>query len=105
VIVGAGIAGLVAASELLLGGHDVQILEARMRPGGRICTVRESFTDDSHAEAGAIDIGDGYSLVLRYLREFDLALTEVLLAPKQIFYALQQRYVALSGKSQNGRID
>ena len=59
-IVGAGIAGLVAAYELLLGGHDVQILEARMRPGGRIYTVREPFTDDSHAEAGAIDIGDEY---------------------------------------------
>ena len=97
-IVGAGIAGLVAAYELLLGGHDVQILEARMRPGGRIYTVREPFTDDSHAEAGAIDIGDEYSLVLRYLREFDLTLTEVPPAPRQIFYARQQRYVVPAGQ-------
>jgi monoamine oxidase len=71
VVVGAGIAGLVAAYELLRGGHDRQILEARMRPGSRIYTVREPFTDNLHAEAGAIDIGDGYSLVLRYLREFN----------------------------------
>lgn len=98
VVVGAGIAGLVAAYELLQGGHDVQVLEARMRPGGRIYTLRASFDDGLHAEAGAVDIGDGYSLLTRYLQEFDLQLIEAQPAPKQVFYARKQRYVVATGR-------
>ena len=36
VIVGAGMAGLVAASELLRAGHDPIVLEAQQRVGGRV---------------------------------------------------------------------
>ena len=39
IIVGAGVAGLVAGYELLRAGHDPLILEARNRVGGRICTL------------------------------------------------------------------
>jgi monoamine oxidase len=98
IVVGAGIAGLVAAYELLRGGHDVQLLEARMRPGGRIYTLREPFDDGLHAEAGAIDIGDGYTLLLRYLRELGLPLLEEQSASRQVFYARQQRYVVSAGQ-------
>jgi monoamine oxidase len=40
VILGAGIAGLVAAYELRRAGWDVTVLEARDRVGGRVWTIR-----------------------------------------------------------------
>src|SRR5215472_2664055 len=40
VILGAGIAGLVAAYELRKAGFECTILEARKRPGGRSWTIR-----------------------------------------------------------------
>ncbi len=51
VILGAGIAGLVAAYEMRALGYDCTVLEARERPGGRNWTVRGgdqvSFLDGS----------------------------------------------------------
>ena len=58
IILGAGMAGLVAAYELSKLGHDVTILEARTRPGGRVHTLREPFSDGLYAEAGAARIPD-----------------------------------------------
>ena len=53
VVVGAGLSGLVAATDLLKKGFDVTVLEAQARPGGRILTVREPFRDGLYVEAGA----------------------------------------------------
>src|SRR6266436_983135 len=55
-VVGAGLAGLVAAYELTQAGHDVIILEAQLRSGGRVQTLREPFSDGLYAEAGAARI-------------------------------------------------
>ena len=38
IVIGAGLAGLVAGYELTQAGHEVAILEARARPGGRVHT-------------------------------------------------------------------
>ena len=40
VVIGAGLAGLGAAQDLARAGCDVQVLEARDRPGGRVWTSR-----------------------------------------------------------------
>src|SRR5437870_2798273 len=73
-IIGAGLAGLVAAYELTQAGHDVTILEARMRAGGRVQTLREPFSDGLYAEAGAARIPDNHDLTLKYVKLFNVPL-------------------------------
>ncbi|MCA1578210.1 MAG: FAD-dependent oxidoreductase [Acidobacteria bacterium] len=73
-ILGAGMAGLVAAYELTQLGHDVTVLEARTRPGGRVHTLREPFADGLYAEAGAARIPNNHELPLKYVKTFDLPL-------------------------------
>ena len=73
IVVGAGLAGLSAAYELTQAGHDVTILEAQMRPGGRVLTLREPFSDGLYAEAGAARIQDTHNLTLKYARLFNIS--------------------------------
>jgi monoamine oxidase len=55
VVVGAGLAGLVAATQLTRSGHSVQVLEARDRVGGRIWN--HDLGDGHISERGATFIG------------------------------------------------
>jgi len=73
-ILGAGLAGLVAGYELDQAGYEISILEAQMRPGGRVLTLREPFSDGLYAEAGAGRIPDSHDLTLHYVRHFGLTL-------------------------------
>jgi monoamine oxidase len=73
-VLGAGIAGLVASYELTQLGHDVTVLEARTRPGGRVHTLREPFSDGLYAEEGAARIPDNHELTLKYVKQFELPL-------------------------------
>jgi monoamine oxidase len=50
----------------------VSILEARTRPGGRVYTLREPFSDGLHAEAGAQFFNDHCHQVMRYVKLFDV---------------------------------
>jgi monoamine oxidase len=74
IIVGAGLAGLSAAYELTRAGHDVTVLEAQARAGGRVFTLRAPFSDNLYAEAGAMFIPDTHDLTLHYVKEFNLPL-------------------------------
>ncbi|WP_136709234.1 FAD-dependent oxidoreductase [Agromyces sp. H66] len=60
-VIGAGVAGLTAARELLDAGYEVIVLEARERIGGRVDTVDDPAGDGT-AEFGAMFIGDDASL-------------------------------------------
>ena len=73
VILGGGLAGLSAAYELTKAGHDVKVLEAQQRPGGRVLTLR-SFEEGLYGDAGAARIPDNHDWTLRYVKEFKLPL-------------------------------
>jgi monoamine oxidase len=72
IVAGAGLAGLAAAYELVALGAEVTVLEARMRPGGRVYTLRQPFADGLYAEAGGMDFADGCRHFQRYVKVFDL---------------------------------
>ena len=102
IVVGAGIAGLVAAFELMQSGYDVTVLEARMRPGGRVHTIRDEFSDGLYAEAGAYDFSDAYTLLQHYIRLFNLPVEEAGAAEKavsanDVFYLQGKRFVVAPG--------
>jgi monoamine oxidase len=76
IIVGAGMAGLTAASLLKSAGHDVHILESTHRVGGRIYTIRAPFSHGHYFEAGAMRIPETHKLVLEYIKKFNLPTNE-----------------------------
>lgn len=76
-IIGAGLAGLVAARELEKRGCRVAVFEARDRIGGRVWTLRDGFSG-MHAEAGGELIDDDQEEIRKLAREFHLKETRIL---------------------------
>lgn len=74
VIAGAGLSGLAAATVLADHGHDVVVLEARDRPGGRIYTARAPFQGGQFAELGAARVPNVHPVTLDYMDRFGLPL-------------------------------
>lgn len=92
IVLGAGMAGLVAAYELREAGYEVTVLEARERVGGRNWSVRRgtqvAMTDGSvqtcefaageYFNAGPARLPSHHETLLGYCRKFGVALeTEV----------------------------
>jgi monoamine oxidase len=73
VVVGAGMAGLVASSELLRAGHEPILVEGQHRVGGRVLTLREPFAPGLWAEAGAMRIPRSHTLTHALIDRFGLA--------------------------------
>jgi len=76
IVIGAGLAGLAAAWELDEVGHEVTVLEAKSRPGGRVQTLREPFADDLYAEAGGVAFSEAYSVAMGYIDALGLERAE-----------------------------
>ena len=88
IVLGAGIAGLVAAYELGRAGWDVTVLEARDRIGGRVWTVRGGdrivqdgrpdqlcrFSEGLYLNAGPARIPHHHHVILGYARRFGVAM-------------------------------
>ena len=81
-------AGLVAAYELLRAGHEPLLLEAQNRPGGRVQTLREPFTDGLYAEAGAMRIPRAHQLTLAYVEKLGLKVSPFTMDNGQGYYYL-----------------
>jgi monoamine oxidase len=99
IVVGAGLAGLAAAWELDDAGHEVTVLEARMRPGGRVRTVRDPYAPGLHAEVGAVGFSKTYTEANRYIDELGLdragwAQPDL----PQLYYLKRQRFSAGGGQ-------
>lgn len=69
VILGAGLAGLASAYELARKEHEVFVLEARDRVGGRVETLRQPFERGLFAEAGAYFICKAHEWTMSYINE------------------------------------
>ena len=77
IIIGAGLAGLVSGSLLKDAGHNVTIIEANNRVGGRVYTLRAPFTDGLYLDVGAMRIPESHYLVLEYIQKFGLPVQTV----------------------------
>jgi monoamine oxidase len=80
-VIGGGMAGLSTALQLIDKGHDVTVLEARTRPGGRVFTIREPFADGLYTEGGAMQVFDSHARVQRYIQQLGLDIDPIRPAP------------------------
>jgi monoamine oxidase len=99
-VVGAGLAGLAAAYELTQAGHEVTVIEARSRAGGRVQTLREPFADGLYVEAGAVTVHDTHDWTIHYARLCDLPLDPIPHSPGATLYQVRGRRIGADAGEQ-----
>lgn len=105
VVVGAGLAGLVAAFELKRQGHRVTLLEAQNRVGGRIYTLRAPFAPGLYAEAGGMRIPRAHDLTLSYCHLFGLPLRPFVMGnPRALVHLGGRRLTKAEADADPGRL-
>lgn len=72
IVIGAGIAGIIAAHELEKLGHRVQLIEASGRIGGRLWTFHFDDSGRQYGELGAMRIPADHDYVFYYIKEANL---------------------------------
>jgi monoamine oxidase len=92
VVVGGGLAGLVAAVTLVRRGVDAVLVEARPRVGGRVLTLRSPFSDGLFAEAGPEFISPGHQALRGWLRAYGVPVAPRRVGPRLLSFAGQTRY-------------
>ncbi|NEQ45861.1 MAG: flavin monoamine oxidase family protein [Leptolyngbya sp. SIOISBB] len=92
-IVGAGMAGLVAGDLLKQAGHHITILEAQHRVGGRVYTLREGLAPGLRAEFGAMRIPQSHDLTMTYIKRFRLKTQPFILSNPNAYIHLQGKRV------------
>jgi monoamine oxidase len=131
VVLGAGIAGLVAAYELQLAGYAVTVLEARDRAGGRVWTIRgqdrivqmdrpeqrANFSPGLYFNAGAARIPSVHHAILGYAKRLGVPMETFVNSHmatgwdfggkvhrgRQMVYGLQTRLAELLAKAVDGK--
>ncbi|HEX8703404.1 MAG TPA: NAD(P)/FAD-dependent oxidoreductase [Myxococcaceae bacterium] len=99
IVLGAGLAGMCAAYELQSQGHKVSVLEAQLRPGGRVRTLREPFAPGLYVEAGAENIPGAHELTQHYARAFGLRLVPNTVPGTRNFYHVRGQRILPDDKT------
>ncbi len=96
-VLGAGLAGLSAAYQLVKAGHHVEVIEARDRPGGRVETLRSPFQQNQTAEAGAMFVPGHHTLTMGYIGMLGLPLLQITEQPTDLVVYLRGGRVPQAG--------
>ncbi len=84
IVVGAGLSGLAAARDLAAAGLAVTVLEARSRPGGRVCDTRTAH--GQHIDGGAQFVGPTQTHITDLARHYGVAVQPTHTGGRSVFW-------------------